>query len=554
MNLKQDSSANDNQVQSHCIRRIMNSTRILLDQLESTAADFIADDMETSFPLKKSIRPKLRSVQIFLAGTLIGAGSVLGTLKYSSAHNSSDEATAALIQERAAEPQTLTPVAEIDLPLVQDRDHSVLAQSETEEETEMTAAPIQPDVTESFTLKPRQNLSVVLKKGGLTNREIYLISEALSDVLDVKKIQVGDKVEIGKMNTDTEEKSLFSVTIEDRHGNRFTATRNEADFFEASLIEPEVDLKTEYAEGIIDGAFINNAKEVGIPTNVIQQIIWSFDGPVDFSRDLRKGDTFTAVFQKEYNKEGNPTGNGSLLYAEINLRSKKHERYFYKDSQGKEDYYDEKGKIARKLFTMHPLKRPRITSKFGKRKHPILGYTITHWGTDYGAPTGTPIRAPGEGTITQAKRKGSYGMYIQIKHNSEYSTAYAHMSKFHEKSKVGRKVKAGDIIGYVGNTGRSTGPHLHWELIKNGKKINPQTQRITAQRRLTGEELSRFYAQRDQMRLNVSGEIAYARAEPLPEDRKLAYQGPSKTKKMARRSKKSKVQKTASRRIRKNNG
>ncbi len=551
MNLQQDSSGKNDQIQSNCIRRIMNSTKILLNQIEESAVDLITNDMEFSF--KKSIRPKLRSVQIFLAGTIIGAGSVLGTLKYSNAHNSSDDATAALFQERASELQSLTPVAEIDLPLDQEGGSSVLAAAGSEEETETTVS-IQPDVTESFTLQPRQNLSIVLKKGGLTNREIYLVGEALSDVLDVKKIQVGDKVEIGKMNTDTNEKSLFSVTIEDRHGNRFIATRNEADFFEATLIEPEVDLKTEYAEGIIDGAFINNAKESGIPTNVIQQIIWSFDGPVDFSRDLRKGDTFTAVFQKEYNKDGNPTGNGSLLYAEMNLRSKKHERYFYKDSQGKEDYYDENGKIARKLFTMHPLKRPRITSKFGKRKHPILGYTITHWGTDYGAPTGTPIRAPGEGTITQAKRKGSYGMYIQIKHNSEYSTAYAHMSKFHEKSKVGRKVKAGDIIGYVGNTGRSTGPHLHWELIKNGKKINPQTQRITAQRKLTGEELARFYAQRDQMRLNVTGEIAYAKAEPLPEDRKLAYQGPSKSKRVARKAKKSKVQRTASRAIRKNKG
>ncbi len=357
------------------------------------------------------------------------------------------------------------------------------------------------------------------------------------------------------MNAGADEQSLLLVTVEDRRGNRYTAARSEADFFEASMVEPEVDLKTEYAQGTIDGAFINNARESGIPTNVIQQIIWAFDGPVDFSRDLRAGDTFTAVFQKEYNKEGHPTGNGSLLYAEINLRSKKHERYLYKDSQNQEDYYDETGKIARKLFTMHPLKKPRQTSKFGQRKHPILGYTIMHWGTDFGAPIGTPIRAPGEGTITQAKRKGSYGMYIQIKHNSEYSTAYAHMSRFHEKTRVGRKVKAGDIIGYVGNTGRSTGPHLHWELIKNGKKINPLTQRITAQRKLAGEELARFYAERDRMRQNISGEVAYAKAEPLPEDRKLAYQGPSKSKaKKLAKTKKSKVQKTASRTVRRRNG
>lgn len=552
--MRTDSSANSDPNRSGRLKRLLRSTRTLIGKIGENAADIVADDMETSFSSKKPGRSKIHSFQIFLAGTVIGAGSVLGTLKYSSAHNSSDEATAALIRERAAETQTLTPVAEIDLPLEQNKPAALLAETETEPESEQ-AAPLQPDTLESFTIKPRQNLSVVLKQGGLTNREIYLVGEALSDVLDLKKIQVGDKVEIGKMNAGADEQSLLLVTVEDRRGNRYTAARSEADFFEASMVEPEVDLKTEYAQGTIDGAFINNARESGIPTNVIQQIIWAFDGPVDFSRDLRAGDTFTAVFQKEYNKEGHPTGNGSLLYAEINLRSKKHERYLYKDSQNQEDYYDETGKIARKLFTMHPLKKPRQTSKFGQRKHPILGYTIMHWGTDFGAPIGTPIRAPGEGTITQAKRKGSYGMYIQIKHNSEYSTAYAHMSRFHEKTRVGRKVKAGDIIGYVGNTGRSTGPHLHWELIKNGKKINPLTQRITAQRKLTGEELARFYAERDRMRQNISGEVAYAKAEPLPEDRKLAYQGPSKSKaKKLAKTKKSKVQKTASRTVRRRNG
>lgn len=541
-----DSSENNEEQQTTCIRRILLSTKYLLNQIGENAAELAADDMETSFAFEPFSQPKFRSLQIFLAGTIIGAGTVLGTLKYSSAHNSAEEATTALIRERAAETHTLTPIAEINLPLGQKASTDFLAQSETVDQTTLP----KPDSSESFTIKPNQNLSVALKQSGLTNRDIYLIGEALSDVLDLKKIQVGDKVEIGRMNTETAEKSLLSVTIEDRHGNRYTATRVEDDLFQASLIEPEVDLKTEYAEGTIDGAFVKNAKTAGIPTNVIQQIIWSFDGPVDFSRDLRVGDTFTAVFQKEYNKEGRPTGNGSLLYAEINLRNKKHERYLYKDSKDREDYYDETGKIARKLFTMHPLKKPRQTSRFGQRKHPILGYTIMHWGTDFGAPIGTPIRSPGEGTITQAKRKGAYGMYIQIKHNSEYSTAYAHMSKFHKNSRVGRKVKAGDIIGYVGNTGRSTGPHLHWELIKNGKKINPNTQRITAQRKLSGEELIRFYAERDRIRENVSGEIAYAKAEPLPEDRKMAYQGPAKTKKVARKTKKRKSQKTASRTVR----
>lgn len=532
--------------------RLARSARSLFDRIGQNVVDLVADDMERATPAGNRNQFR-RSLGVFLAGAVIGASGVLGTLKISAAHNSADETDAALIRERAAETPTLTPVAAIDLPLGQDES----AESAETEQAESESAPVeQPkaDEIESFTLKPRQNLSVVLKSGGLTAREIYLVTDALSEVLDPKRVQVGDKIEIGKVNAEQDKKELLSVTVEDRRGNRYSAVKVEPEVFATSMIEPEVDLKTEYARGEIDGTFVTNAKQAGIPTNVISQIVWAFDGPVDFSRDLRKGDSFTAVFQKEYNKDGQPTGNGTLVYASIDTRAKKHERYLYKDAQEREDYYDETGKIARKLFTRHPLTRQRVTSKFGQRKHPVLGYTLTHWGVDYGMPHGSPIRAPGEGTITQVKRGGSYGLYIQIKHNSEYSTAYAHMSEFHKNSKVGRKVKAGDVIGYVGSTGRSTGPHLHWELIKNGKKINPATQRITAQRKLSGEDLERFYAERDRIRENVTGdEIAYAKAEALPEARKMAYQGePQKAKKAARR--KSRLQRTASRLKKRHNG
>lgn len=532
--------------------RLTYSFKSLFERIGQNMVDLVVDDMESATPVK-SPSPRYRPLGVFLAGAVIGASGVLGTLKISAAHNSSDEAAAALIRERAAETPTLTPVAAIDLPLGRDESAETVETEQAENESTPIEQP-KADEIESYTLKPRQNLSVVLRSGGLSAREIYLVTDALSEVLDLKRIQVGDKIEIGKTDTDSDKKELLSVTVEDRRGNRYSAVKVEPEVFATSLIEPEVDLKTEYAQGEIDGAFVTNAKQAGIPTNVISQIVWAFDGPVDFSRDLRKGDSFTAVFQKEYNKDGQPTGNGALVYASIDTRAKKHERYLYKDAQEREDYYDETGKVARKLFTIHPLTRQRITSKFGQRKHPVLGYTLTHWGVDYGMPHGSPIRAPGEGTITQVKRGGSYGLYIQIKHNSEYSTAYAHMSEFHKNSKVGRKVKAGDVIGYVGSTGRSTGPHLHWELIKNGKKINPTTQRITAQRKLKGEELERFYAERDRIRGNVTdGEIAYARAEALPEARKMAYQGePKKVKKIARR--KSRPQKTASRLKRRHNG
>lgn len=533
-----------NTLQSGCLKRIAESTRNLFERLGDSAAELVADDLSAEgFSLKNN-----KVLHSFLIGTALGTLSTLAVFHFG-LPTAKERETARLIEERVAETPSLTPIAEIALPLPTATDAAESDESDESAETTETAeaeeAPV-PDNIEKFEVKPRESLAVVLRRAGLTNQESYQVTTALSDVLNLKQVQIGDTVEIGTTKDNDGNSHLLSVTLEDRRGNRYTAARGVDDAFESSMLPPEVTLKAEIATGDIDGAFIVNAKQSGIPTNVISQIIWAFDGPVDFSRDLRKGDSFTAVFNKEYNKDNEPTGNGELLYAALNLKTTgTHERYRYTDSKGHEDFYDDKGKIARKLFVMHPLKKPRQTSRFGQRKHPILGYKIMHWGTDFGAPIGTPIRAPGEGTITQSGRRGSYGRYVQIKHNSEYSTAYAHMSRINDKIYVGKRVKAGEVIGYVGNTGRSTGPHLHWELIKNGQKINPTTQKITSQRKLVGTELNLFLNARNTIREKMADETAYAKAEALPESRKLAYQEPKKAKKTAR---KPKTQKTAYRR------
>ena len=532
-------------LQTGCLKRIAESTRFLFERLSDSAAELAADDFATGgFSLKHN-----KVLYSFLIGTALGTLSTLAVLHWERP-TAKEQENALLMEERAAETPSLTPIAEINLPLTTESSEAAESDesdesAETTETAEAEEAPV-PDNIEKFEVKPRESLAVVLRRAGLTNQESYQVTTALSDVLNLKQVQIGDTVEIGTAKDNDGNSHLLSVTLEDRRGNRYTAARGVDEAFESSMLPPEVTLKAEIAAGDIDGAFIVNAKQSGIPTNVISQIIWAFDGPVDFSRDLRKGDSFTAVFNKEYNKDNEPTGNGELLYAALNLKTTgTHERYRYTDSKGHEDFYDEKGKIARKLFVMHPLKKPRQTSRFGQRKHPILGYKIMHWGTDFGAPIGTPIRAPGEGTITQSGRRGSYGRYVQIKHNSEYSTAYAHMSRIDDKIYVGKRVKAGEVIGYVGNTGRSTGPHLHWELIKNGQKINPTTQKITSQRKLVGTELNLFLDARNQMREKMTDETAYAKAEALPESRKMAYQEPKKVKKAVR---KPKTQKTAYRR------
>ncbi len=558
LNKNQSNEKKENQ--RSCLERISDLTLKLWDQIGQNAADLAEDDFDFSEGAKKSSSKKsakskknAKTIQAFLSGGVIGALSVLAVTSYMDSLALKETETTRLIQERAAEEQTLTPIAEVDqIPL---QDESLLQTAENQNDSEPEVAEVTPDRIETFEVKPRESLAAVLKKGGLTNQEIYHVSLALEEILDLKRIQVGDKVEIGTVKSEAGEDVLFSVTVEDRKNFRYTASRSDEEVFEASLKEPEVELKTEYAESEIEGPFILSAQNAGVPTNVVHQMIWAFDGPVDFEHDLRKGDSFTAVFKKEYNMEGNPTGNGELMYASLTLGKKVLERYLYTDSGDHSDYYDETGKIARKLFIMHPLKRPRQTSRFGMRKHPILGYSTMHWGADFGAPIGTPIRAPGEGTVVKAGRLGSYGIYVKIKHNSEYASAYGHMSKIHNKVRVGRKVKAGDIIGYVGNTGRSTGPHLHWELHKNGKRINPLTQKITAQKKLVGTELRRFYAARDKIRADLLGSTtAIAKAEPLPEDRKLAYQGPKKSKKKVRSAKRRSSQKTASRRVKQPKG
>ena len=206
------------------------------------------------------------------------------------------------------------------------------------------------DNVERLTVLPGETLSGVFKRAGINASDSFKITEALSDVLNVKQIQVGDTVEIGWVNGQDDKQLPFFAELTDRRDVRYIALRNSEEFFESSVVEPKVDVKIEYAEGTIDGPFVLTAKQAGIPTNVIQQIVWAFDGPVDFRRDLRKGDSFLAVFKKEYNEKGSPTGNGSLLYASLKTHFGTHERFLYENADGAGDYYDENGKIARRLL------------------------------------------------------------------------------------------------------------------------------------------------------------------------------------------------------------
>nr|WP_240969456.1 M23 family metallopeptidase [Sneathiella limimaris] len=247
------------------------------------------------------------------------------------------------------------------------------------------------------------------------------------------------------------------------------------------------------AGGTIDNSLFLSASQAGLPTSVIIDLIRIFSYDVDFQREIQPGDSFEVFFERFVDEDGRPLKEGEIQWASMTLSGTQISLYRYKTSDdGVTDYYTEKGHSVRKTLMRTPIDGARLTSSFGKRKHPILGYTKMHKGADFGAPRGTPIMAAGNGVVEVAGRNGGYGNYVRIRHTTEYKTAYAHMKGFAKKIRKGARVKQGQIIGYVGSTGRSTGPHLHYEVHKNGRQINPMSVKLPAGRKLKGKMLTAF--------------------------------------------------------------
>ena len=224
-----------------------------------------------------------------------------------------------------------------------------------------------------------------------------------------------------------------------------------------------------------------------IKPSVIIEFARLYGFQVDFQRDIWKNDSFQIIYEEFKNINGEVVETGDIIYANLNLQEKDYQLYKFEYEKNKIDYFDEEGKSVRKTLMKTPINGARLSSPFGKRKHPILGFNKMHTGTDFAAPTGTPIMASGDGVVTRAQWCGGGGNCVKIKHNSVYQTIYAHMSKFGRGIKKGVKVKQGQIIGYVGSTGLSTGPHLHYEVIENGKKINSQKLKLPSGKILKGE-------------------------------------------------------------------
>lgn len=256
-------------------------------------------------------------------------------------------------------------------------------------------------------------------------------------------------------------------------------------------------------KNVIKNNLYTSAVEVGIEPNIIIEFARVFGFEVDFQRDIRKGDWFEIYYEKFKDDNNKVRDTGKIIYASMYVNGEEINLYNF-EYRNEEEYYDIKGKSITKSLMKTPINGARLSSSFGMRKHPILGYNKMHRGTDFAAPSGTPIMASGSGTITRARWCGGGGNCVKIKHNSTYETIYAHMKAFAKGIKEGKKVKQGQIIGYVGSTGMSTGPHLHYEVIVNGKKVNSQKLKLPSGRILKGNARKEFELKRIKIDLKLS--------------------------------------------------
>ena len=277
--------------------------------------------------------------------------------------------------------------------------------------------------------------------------------------------------------------------------------RNTAiDDFEYKEIEKNLKQIIVFKEAEITNSLYSSAIDIGIQPNVIIDFARIYGFQVDFQRDIWKDDSFQLVYETFLDGNGKILETGNIIYANLILQGRENPLYIFKNKKDY-DHFDQFGKSIRKSLMKTPINGARLSSSFGIRKHPILGFNKMHKGTDFAAPMGTPIMASGEGKIVRARWCGGGGNCVKIKHNSAYSTVYAHMSKFGRNIKEGVRIKQGQIIGYVGSTGMSTGPHLHYEVIENGRKINSQKLKLPSGKILKGKERELFEIEK--IKINV---------------------------------------------------
>ncbi len=344
----------------------------------------------------------------------------------------------------------------------------------------------------NYEIKKGDSIQKILKKLKVSDSEINKVIVEYKKYANPNQLLTNDKIDITiKENLSDNKKSIIKFSVPITKSTTISITKNEEGEILAKKIITKLYKKKTLAENVITKNLYSAAMEAKINPETIIEFARIFGFEIDFQRDIRKKDYFKILYEKYFDENGEFIKSGSILYAHMSVNGR--EISLYKFGSDKDyGYFDINGKSVEKALMKTPINGARLSSSFGMRKHPILGFTKMHTGTDFAAPMGTPIMASGSGTIIRAKWCGGGGNCIKIKHNSTYETVYAHMQNFAKGMKVGKKVKQGQIIGYVGSTGMSTGPHLHYEVIVNGKKVNSQKLKLPSGKVLKDKERKDF--------------------------------------------------------------
>ena len=346
-------------------------------------------------------------------------------------------------------------------------------------------------VTKIYKVQKGDTFENIIGSVNLPAQEKKKFYKIIKKQKEIKSLKQNQKVYFKLDTKDTIKILEFKLEIDKKRDLVLLRVNNKKDFI-SKIIEKNLTKVIVFKEGRIDSSLYNTATELGIKPNTIIEFARLYGFQVDFQRDIWKGDSFQIIYEQFENEDGSLIESGDIIYSNLNIQGNDLNLYKFILGNKEIDYFDENGRSMRKTLMKTPINGARLSSSFGKRKHPILGFTKMHTGTDFAAPTGTPIMASGDGVVTRAQWCGGGGNCVKIKHNSTYQTVYAHMSKFGRGIKKGVKVRQGQIIGYVGSTGLSTGPHLHYEVIENGKKINSQKLRLPSGKTLKGEQRNRF--------------------------------------------------------------
>ncbi len=357
------------------------------------------------------------------------------------------------------------------------------------------------DKTETLTVRPGDTLEGILANAGIDSLKTHEIIKAVSKVYNPRSIKSGQTISFIPDMDDSKGGAGRYAALDmplDKLRTLKVSWKNPGQI-DAAVKTLRVDKELRAKKVEVRHSLYQTALDHGIPSDVISQAIHLYSWDIDFQRDIRRGDELELLYEIHVNERGEAVGAGDILYASIETFGQRLPVYRYGMSGGQIAYFEPDGNSLRKALMQTPVDGARISSGYGMRMHPILGYSKMHKGVDFAAPLNTPVYAAGDGIVERAGRYGAYGNYIRLRHRNGYKTAYGHLNKFASNIRAGSEVKQGDVIGYVGSTGRSTGPHLHYEVHVNGKHVNPRNLDLPKNIILTGSELEDFRSQMNRL-------------------------------------------------------